>query len=212
MLTLSRCNDWKVFATLTWSNAQPPTSTCQHKLLFAYLYRVSAFYRIPFRRLLWVVRHEKGEQTNRPHYHALIGWRGASANISQCFALNSLWTKTNRLCGFSRHYVYETGQDALSYITKGLSGGLRGGRLDASNYEAAKFGWSNNEVMLSESLCRLISRAQGIDGQSTRQQREKTATKQVERVANIAAKTNREFDLNSGIVERPGRWSKRRWA
>lgn len=156
--TLARCSDWKLFATLTWSGIEPPTSTCQRKLLFAHLYGTARFMGMPFRRLLWVVRQERGEKFNRPHYHALLGWRGPRANIGQCFALNSFWDRLPK-CGFARHFVYNPGQDAVGYIMKGLSGCLPEQRLEASNYEAAKFGWSENEVTLSEAFIRLIGRS-----------------------------------------------------
>lgn len=161
--TLARCRDWKLFVTLTWSG-EPPTSAGQRRLLFAHLYRIARTYRIPFRRLLWVVRQENGEQTNRPHYHVLIGWRGEKATISQCFTLNSLWQKTARSCGWARHYVYNPGEDCVNYITKGLSTGLGDFRLAESNYEAGKFGWSKNDVTLSAALVRLIGRAMRLNG------------------------------------------------
>jgi hypothetical protein len=163
--TLARCRDWKVFVTLTWSG-EPPTSAGQRRLLFAHLYRISRTFRIPFRRLLWVVRQEQGEKTLRPHYHALIGWRGEKASIGQCFALNSDWQKISRSCGWARHYVYNPGEDAANYITKGLSVGLGDFRLAESNYEAGKFGWSQNDVTLSAALVRLIGRAQRLNGET----------------------------------------------
>jgi len=156
--TLARCGDWKVFATLTWKGATPPPSTSQRKLLFAHLYRVARLQKIPFRHLLWVARKERGEKTHRPHYHVLLGWRGDNATIGDCFTLNSFWNRLPK-CGFARHFVYNAGQDAVGYITKGLSGCLGETRLGASNYEARKFGWSENEVTLSEAFMRLISRS-----------------------------------------------------
>jgi len=156
--TLARCRDWKVFATLTWKGASVPSPVTQRKMLFAHLYRVAKLQKIPFRRLLWAVRQEKGEKTGRQHYHVLIGWRGPKATIGHCFTLNSNWTKLPK-CGWARHFVYNPGQDAVGYITKGLSGCFGGNRLDESNYEAGKFGWDSSEVTLSEAFVRLVSRS-----------------------------------------------------
>lgn len=211
--TLSRCSDWKVFATLTWDGVTPPPSTSQRKLLFAHLFRIARFQKIPFRRLLWVVRQEYGEKTFRPHYHVLFGWRGPRANIGQMFTLNSFWTKLPK-AGFARHFVYNPGKDAVGYIMKGLSGCLPEQRLEASNYEAAKFGWSENEVTLGEAFIRLIGRSMnrrlGAEGPTGHSDKSKPET--------YSTKTNRERpqvfrsepDLQS-IVHRPGNWAGRRW-
>lgn len=176
-----------MFASLTWANAKPPTSPTQRKLLFAYLRGVASAQKIPFRQLLWVVRQERGEKTFRPHYHALIGWRGQQATVGQCFALNQSWLQLHRLCGWSRHFVYDCGQDAVGYITKGLSGTGRD-TTAASHYEAGKFGWSENEVILSGALLRLVSRASRIKGQNRPGQSEKRVCALVESVANIPDK------------------------
>lgn len=203
---LSRCRDWKVFATLTWSEVQPPTSAGQRKLLFGHLYRIARIARIPFCRLLWVVRQERGEKFNRPHYHALIGWRGKPATIGLCFALNSSWAKQHPLCGYSRHYVYDCGQDAASYITKGLSGSGRD-TASASNYEAGKFGWSENEVTVSGALMRLVGRdiRRCTNGNTLTGHSEKSI---VESPAQKLTVSSRQPD---SILSRSGNWARREW-
>lgn len=216
--TLARCRDWKVFATLTWSKAQPPTSAGQRKLLFAHHYRMARTLRIPFRRLLWVVRQELGEKFNRPHYHVLYGWRGEKATVGLCFTANSLWQATHADCGFARHFVYDAGQDAVGYITKVLSGSARD-TVSASNYEAGKFGWSVNEVTLSEALLRVISRSnRRLGGETLTGHSGKSADEKCDGCSeNVCAKTNRElvriprsWDDRSSIVYRSGNWAKRR--
>lgn len=197
----------------------PPPCGCQRRLLFAHLYRTARTVRIPFHNLLWVVRQERGEKFGRPHYHALIGWKGDRANIGQCFALNSFWNRLPK-CGFARHFVYEPGQDAVGYITKGLSGCLSDqGRdyLAASNYEASKFGLDWNEVEFSKALLRSIGRQQ--DGQTEKRlpnSVNKSASNDAflspgaSKPARVGAKTNREVSADS-IVNRSGNWQTRRW-
>jgi hypothetical protein len=213
---LARCPYWKVFATLTWSGATPPTYGCQRRLLFAHLYRIARIKRIPFRNLLWVVRQERGEKTNRPHYHALIGWAGGdTSNVGQCFAFNSFWNRLPK-CGFARHFIYDPGEDAIGYITKGLCGCLsEQGRdaLGASHYEASKFGWSGNEVELSAALVRLIGRSiERNHGTTFTAQSEESSAIKLIIAEKSATKTNREFVPESdSIVNRWGNWAARPW-
>lgn len=163
-----------------------------------------------------MVRQEQGEKFNRPHYHVLYGWRGQKATVGQCFTLNNSWLNAHKVCGWARHFVYNPGQDAVGYITKALSGSARD-TLAASNYEAAKFGWSVNEVTLSASLVRLVSLAQRVNaGIHPGQCGKRSETKCGQSSEKEAPKTNREGqpvyrserDPRS-IIHRLGNWQRR---
>jgi hypothetical protein len=145
---ITRYRHWRLFGTGTWSSAGVPGESAQTRLLFAFLYETAKLIGIPFRRLVWVVRRERGEQFGRLHFHWLIGGPFKS-HRTLCFQLNRTWDNLPR-CGFSRNYVFDCARGGAEYITECLSGlAIRDG---ASQYEAGKFGWSDNEVIPSKSF------------------------------------------------------------
>lgn len=96
--------------------------------------------------LLWVLRLEKGELTQRTHIHCLVaGMRSQHVNRSTCFFMMKSWE--NNMGGISRVRVWETGRDACSYITK-----------PGNEYEQGKFGHQSCEVTLSPAADRFLKR------------------------------------------------------
>lgn len=148
---IARYNAWRFFCTLTFRGVEPNENTAR-KLIFAHLYRSADVLRVPFRKLAWVLRVERGEQLGRLHYHALFG--GAfPANLGAAFTLNALWESLNHRCGFARHRVYDLGQNGAAYVASCLSSS---GSLGADFYESCKFGSVGTDLTLSGCLCRAI--------------------------------------------------------
>jgi len=148
-MVLARVHRWDVFGTLTWSSV--PSTLGGTKLLFAHLYGVSRSMGVPFRRLLWAVREERGEHTDRLHLHVLLGGFQYPPNVSDCFRLNSAWGSLPR-CGWARHHIFNRSLNGVAYIVKCLSKeGTEGGDW----YESGKFG-SGSKLVLSDSVYRCV--------------------------------------------------------
>lgn len=149
---IGRYQRWQFFVSLTFAGAEP-TETCARKLVFAHLYRTARLLRVPFGRLVWVLRVERGERLGRLHYHALIGGGVIKPTISHCFRLNALWDSLPR-CGFARHRLYDGTQNGLAYVASCLS---IQGSSGADFYESQKFGHYGTDVTLSASLVRCVT-------------------------------------------------------
>lgn len=148
---IARYGAWQYFCSLTFGGAEP-SQTCSRKLVFAHLYRVSRLLKVPFGRLVWTLRVERGERFGRLHYHALIGGGVVKPTIGVCFQLNALWDSLPK-CGFSRHRLYDGSQNGLAYVTTCL--GIPGS-TGADFYESQKFGARGTDVTLSAALCRVV--------------------------------------------------------
>jgi len=152
---LVRYRDWQVFGTGTWSSPVVPRSGVQTKLVFAFLYRVADLSGIPFGRLVWATRHERGELTGREHYHWLIGSKDWHPTISNMFQMNQIWDRMPK-CGFSRNHIFNPELNGVEYVTKCLSGSEFGGSVGGDFYESRKFSFGSSEVMLSNSLVLVV--------------------------------------------------------
>jgi len=157
---IARYKGWQYFVSLTFAGAEP-TITCSRKLVFAHLYRASRLLRVPFGRLVWCLRIERGERLGRLHYHALIGGSVIKPTIGLCFTLNALWDALPR-CGFARHRLYDGKQNGVAYVTTCLA---IPGSTGADFYESQKFGSRGSDVMLAGALLRVVG------GKSTKRAR-----------------------------------------
>lgn len=148
---IAKYSGWQVFGSLTFRGEVPKLRQAE-RLMFCYLYKVARLSRVPFGKLVWVTRRELGEKTKRLHYHVLIGGLGQTPNVGLMFVLNQTWNKAPR-CGFARHHIFNPLLNGVEYCTKCLSGvGTEGGDF----YESQKFGFDGSELMLSNSLFRVI--------------------------------------------------------
>ncbi len=154
-IILSRYRCWRVFGTGTWSSPVVPRPVQQRKLLFAFLYRTAKMAGIPFRRLVWVARHETGERFGREHYHWLIGAEEWQPTLADMFRLNELWDDLPK-CGFARNHLFDERLNGVEYVTKCLSGSAPGDTLGGDFYEGSKFAHRGAEVTLSNSLARAV--------------------------------------------------------
>jgi len=148
---ISRVSSWQYFGTGTFVGLEPSTATAQ-RLLFAHLYRCADALRIPFHRLLWAIRQERGEIGDRLHYHWLLGGSHKTPSKGLCFYMMDLWKRLPR-CGFSRVYVYDCTRHGAEYVISCLSKRETGA---ASLYEYRKFGSWGSDVTLSDSVARLV--------------------------------------------------------
>lgn len=149
---LVRYHSWRVFGTGTWSGSVPKEGL-QRKVVFGFLYQTARLADLPFRKLVFALRHEMGEKTGREHLHWLIGSSEWSPSLSDCFRLNKLWESFPR-AGMSRNHLFDARLNGIEYVTKCLSGSAFRDTLGGDFYEAGKFGGS--EVTLSNSLVRCV--------------------------------------------------------
>lgn len=179
--------DWQVFGTLTFKSE---SLTCgrRQKMWFAELRALSRWQHVHFSKLLWVLRIEQGEVTGRTHFHCLIGglpeaavmggitFRRADGSLDcgnrLTHALEGKWArlglnpadKQNRISRFS---LYDARLNGASYIIKCL-GAEDSGRLSKDIYETAKFMWDDRQLILSDSVHRVVERLTGLSACSGR--------------------------------------------
>ncbi len=110
---------------------------------------------VPFRRLVWCLRHEHGEKFGRGHYHWLLGCNEWFPSRSDMFRLNALWDNFPKR-GFSGNHIFDQRLNGVEYVTKCLSGGALRDTLAGDFYESSKFALTTSHVTLSNSFCRMI--------------------------------------------------------
>jgi len=151
--TLSKV-DWQFWITLTFKS-ESSTEKLRQSLWFSLLRDVAGWWRVDFRRLLWIRRTELGEMTERLHYHALLGGLPTeSVNRPTCFSIKNDWERLGG--GMARVYVYARDRNALHYVLDADFVTSRG----AAQHEASKYG-KTSSVTCSEGVLRLITQRQG---------------------------------------------------
>lgn len=167
VMALSRF-DWDLFVTLTFVRETMPM-VLRRKYWFEFARTLAGNYSVHFRRLLWMLRTERGEQGGRFHYHALVGGLPHHARHERtCLVLMSQWEHQrplvqrrapdgtlrmlSRFCGMARVRVFDPGMDGLDYfVEETTEGGSRIYTLMGANkYETEKFGEADT-VEISES-------------------------------------------------------------
>lgn len=146
--------DWQFWVTLTFKREVMPEKVRQ-SLWFSLLRDLAGWWRVDFRRLLWLRRSELGEKAGRFHYHALLaGLPDAAVSRPTCFAIKNDWERLGG--GMSRVYVYAKDRNALAYMLPAEFVLTPGG----AQYEAEKFRGSA-AVTCSEGVLKLIEYRQG---------------------------------------------------
>jgi hypothetical protein len=174
---------WQFFCTLTFVKEDTSMEE-RRKMFFAWNRRSAEHFGLHFKKLLWALRHERGEITQRLHCHALIGGlRPNACNDRTCFWLEHSWESCTKplvsrqhprlkrqeqmslICGHAKIRVYTPEAAGLAYFAKdlksqgGFSIGKRQWNSGANQYEAAKFGTAA-AVEFSESCSRFIAARQ----------------------------------------------------
>jgi hypothetical protein len=159
--------EWQFFASLTFKS-EKLTEAARIKLFFAVLRRQAEHFGVHFKRLIWCLRTERGEATGRLHYHALIaGFPQHARTVATCFSFMRIWEQLGG--GMARVTVYSPRLDGVGYVLKGGEAEYR--RAGGDYYETRKFG-GRCDVMLSESIFRVIEGRRCIGQRRRRGQRE----------------------------------------
>jgi len=149
------CINWQYFSSLTFKTLKVRQAVWV-KMFFATMREQADNFGIHLFDLMWALRYELGEQTGRPHFHALIaGAPNRFVTVHGCFSLMQIWEKHGG--GNARVRVYDPTLAGVEYVLKGVD---QAAALSGANwYELHKFGAHCN-VMLSKSLIRHMENRQ----------------------------------------------------
>lgn len=140
---------WQFFATLTFKSLKVNEAVWL-KMYFALMREQADNFGVHFSKLLWALRYELGEQTGRPHFHALIaGLPDSSVHAGTCFSFMRIWEKHRG--GNARVRVYDPTFAGVDYVLDGVDEAVK--TAGGNWYELNKFG-GRCDVMLSMSLIR----------------------------------------------------------
>ena len=132
--------DWQLFGTLTFKKTGPkPKMWGCAWLHFQRLARITG---TEYSALRIALRYELGEQTERPHFHYLLGGLAVKNHVSASYVARREWGA--RVGSFATIRAYDSAQAGASYICKCLG---------ANAYERSKFD-SADEVCLSDAVFR----------------------------------------------------------
>ncbi|NRB76067.1 MAG: hypothetical protein HRU46_17030 [Verrucomicrobiales bacterium] len=147
---------WQFFGTLTFRSDRL-SERKRYGACFTLLRKISRQYKVPFDRLLWVLRREDGEKTGRTHFHYLLaGLDRRYENSTTCFWLMHRW-ETLRGGGHSRVEVFDPRLNAGSYILKGL-GNFNDSTLGGGFYESAKFSSEESQLTIADAVWTVAER------------------------------------------------------
>ena len=140
---------WQFFSTFSFKSLKVREAVWI-KMFFAVMREQADNFGIHFFDLMWALRYELGEQTGRPHFHALIAGMPASAvSPATCFSFMRIWEAHRG--GMARVRVYDATLPGVDYVLKGIDEAYA--NAGANWYELNKFG-GRCDVMLSMSLIR----------------------------------------------------------
>jgi len=160
--------DWQFFATLTFKQ-EKLSEAVRVKMFFAWLRTQAKHGGIHFKKLIWFVRSERGEQTGRKHFHALLaGLPEWMLKTETNFAMMNSWENLGG--GMARVSLYSANLNGVEYTLKGLNSETDKVRQSKDNYEAAKFGGSC-DLMLSKSLVTVLQGRRWIGERDSSTQR-----------------------------------------
>lgn len=144
--------NWQVFATLTLKDERVSDDWAV-KRWFALGRTIAEWFNVHFLDLLWCLRLEYGEATNRKHFHALIGGLpDDTIHRHTMFAIKNVAETLG--WGMARCYVFNPTLPGVDYMLKEL-GGIDWMHSNGANlYEFAKF--DPSRLMLSMSILRVL--------------------------------------------------------
>lgn len=139
---------WQFFGTLTFKSERLSQRKRYH-MWYAFLRQSARHFRLPFHRLLWVLRDERGESTGRAHFHFLLaGLDRRNLNPSSCFWLMHQWEQLRG--GMARVSVFDPRLNGGSYILKDLA--FNDSTLGGGFYESARFGCEACQLTIANSV------------------------------------------------------------
>lgn len=159
--------EWQLFATLTFKSERLADAV-RLKMFFALMREQADNFGVHFKNTIWCLRTEAGEATGRLHLHALIaGFPQHALTTATCFSFMRIWERLNG--GMARVTLYSPLLDGVGYVLKGCEAEYA--RAGGDYYEARKFG-GNCDVMLSESIFKVIEGRRQIGKRRRQGQRE----------------------------------------
>lgn len=159
--------DWQFFASLTFKSERL-SDAIRIKLFFALMRSQAQNFGVHFKQTIWCLRSERGEATGRLHHHALIaGFPKSALSTATCFSWMRIWEQLGG--GMARVSQYSPRLDGVGYVLKGGDAEYR--RSGGDFYETRKFG-GRCDVMLSESVFRVLEGRRSIGERRRRGQRE----------------------------------------
>ncbi len=144
--------DWQFFGSLTFKSERLPERV-RLSVYFAMMREVAKQFRVFFPDLLWCLRQERGETTERRHFHYLLaGLPRQAVTPTTCFYLMS--QSEQKGGGMARVSRFDPRLNGAGYLLKCLGYPADGG----DSYESAKFGGSHCELMFSNAAEKVILR------------------------------------------------------
>jgi hypothetical protein len=142
---------WQFFGSLTFKKERLPERV-RLSMFFALLRKAARAHRVPFKKLLWCLRQERGESTLRRHFHFLLAGLPSNAlSIRTCFSLKHNWEELRG--GMARVSVFDPALNGGQYLLKADPVSAAADAGDA--YESAKFGGGSCHLMIAQSVWRL---------------------------------------------------------
>jgi hypothetical protein len=145
---------WQFFGSLTFKQERLPERV-RLSMFFALIRKAARDVRVPFKKLLWCLRQERGEATARRHFHFLLaGLPVEAVSLRTCFSLKNAWEQLKG--GMARVTVFDPALDGGSYLLKPDSHSAS--PVDAGDtYESTKFGGGFCNLMIAQSVWRLAT-------------------------------------------------------
>ena len=162
---------WQLFGTLTFKRAEMPEGQ-RKDMVFALLHEIVRPLRVQWHNLLWVLRLEEGEITQRKHFHLLIGGLPEQfVTTKRCFIIMNTWEGLGG--GMARVRIYDPRLAGVDYVTKCL--GWEAGRTleGANRYEVEKFD-SEKVLQLTPSKSVMWQLRKYVEGSNTYRGRDKS--------------------------------------
>lgn len=146
---------WQFFGTLTF-RSERLSERKRFGMWFAALRQISRHYKVPFDRLLWVLRREEGEKFGRTHFHYLLaGLDRRYENRTTCFWQMDCWEKLRG--GMARVTVFDPRLSAGSYILKDLAN-FDDSTLGGGFYESAKLSSQDSQLTIADAVWKVTRR------------------------------------------------------
>ena len=143
---------WQFFGSLTFTKEKMPERV-RLSMFFALVRKAARDFKVPFKKLLWCLRQERGESTGRRHFHFLLAGLPAEAvSLRTCFSLKNAWEQLRG--GMARVTVFDPALNGGSYLLKPDQPPA----VDAGDaYESNKFGGGFCDLMIAQSVWRLAT-------------------------------------------------------
>jgi len=145
---------WQFFGSLSFRSVKLPEAV--RLKMWASLYRESASWcHVSEKKLIWFLRMEHGESTDRLHFHFLLGGHTGEYHLRErCFALMGCWQSFGG--GIPRIRPYKPQGDGAAYLCKCLN--VAGANL----YEGRKFSKEGESVKIADACWRGVGLARSF--------------------------------------------------